>query len=230
MKKIPAKLITTVVAIILATIAVNAQSHYRANLTVGVKAGADISRMFFNPGVNQGLKPGATAGVSFRYVEEEHFGLIAELNWVQRGWKENFEGAPYRYSRTLNYLQLPILAHIYFGRRGRFFFNAGPEIGILLAESTSANFNPAEMATLPDFPNTNRMNVQMTLKAKHRFDYGISAGLGAEFNVTPKHAVAFEARFYYGLGNLFSSERTAPFSGSNSMAVSATLGYLFRLR
>ncbi|MBO5029359.1 MAG: PorT family protein [Muribaculaceae bacterium] len=230
MKKIPAKLITTVVAIILATIAVNAQSHYRANLTVGVKAGADISRMFFNPGVNQGLKPGATAGVSFRYVEEEHFGLIAELNWVQRGWKENFEGAPYRYSRTLNYLQLPILAHIYFGRRGRFFFNAGPEIGVLLAESTSANFNPAEMAALPDFPNTNRMNVQMTLKAKHRFDYGISAGLGAEFNVTPKHAVAFEARFYYGLGNLFSSERTAPFSGSNSMAVSATLGYLFRLR
>lgn len=210
--------------------AAGAQTHYSANMAVGVKAGADMSRMFFNPSVNQKMPFGATAGVTFRYVEEAHFGIIAELNFVQRGWKEDFEDAPYNYRRTLNYLQLPVLAHIYFGRRGRFFFNAGPEIGVLLSESTSANFNPAEMATLPDFPNVNRMNTQMTLKAQNRFDYGIAAGIGGEFSITEKHALNIEARFYYGLGNVFKSDRTDPFNASNAMCVSATIGYLFRIK
>lgn len=208
----------------------SAQTHYDANLTVGVHAGADVSRVFFNPSVRQKLPFGATAGFSFRYVEENHFGLIAELNFAQRGWEENFEEAPYSYRRTLNYIQIPVLAHIYFGRRGRFFFNAGPEIGFLIGESTSANFDPKDMATLPGFPNTNRMNEQMLMRAQNHVDYGISAGLGGEFNVTERHAVSLEARFYYGLGNIFKSARTDVFAGSNSMAVSLTVGYLFRLK
>lgn len=210
--------------------AARAQDHYNANLTVGIHAGAEASHMFFNPSVRQKLPFGGTAGVSFRYVEEEHFGLIAELNWTQRGWEENFEEAPYNYRRTLNYIQIPVLAHIYFGRRGRFFFNAGPEIGFMIGEKVSANFNPADMATLPDFPNTNRMNTQMTLKVQNKVDYGISAGLGGEFSLTPKHAISLEARFYYGLGNIFKSARTDPFAASNAMSVSLTAGYLFRLK
>lgn len=206
------------------------QTHYQANVTVGAHAGVDMSRMFFSPAVNQKMPVGLTFGGSIRYIEEDHFGLIAELNFVQRGWAENFEGAPYSYRRTLNYIQIPVLAHIYFGRRGRFFFNAGPEIGFLLGESTSANFDPADMASLPDFPNTNRMNTQMTLKAQNRIDYGISAGLGAEFNVNPKNSIAAELRFYYGLGNLFKSRRIDPFSASNSMALSATVAYLIRIK
>ena len=106
------------------------QSHYDANMAVGVRAGADISRNFFNPSVKQLMKPGGLAGVTFRYVEENHFGLIAELNFIQRGWQENFEESPYVYKRTINYLQLPVLAHIYFGGRGRFFINAGPLVGL----------------------------------------------------------------------------------------------------
>lgn len=219
-----------VIAICFATTITHAQNHYKANLMVGVKAGADMSRIFFNPNVQQGMKLGATAGVSFRYIEEEHFGIIAELNWVQRGWKEDFKDSPYNYTRTLNYLQIPILAHIYFGNRGRFFFNAGPEIGFLISESTSANFNPADISSLPDFPLTNRMNEQMNIKAQRRIDYGISAGIGAEFNINTRNAIAFETRFYYGLGNIFKSERTEPFSASNAMTVSATIGYLFRIQ
>lgn len=229
-KTIRKRIIAAVAFVAMALLPAAAQTHYHSNLTVGAHAGIDVSRMFFNPAVNQKMPVGVTAGLSFRYIEENHFGVIAELNFAQRGWEEDFKGAPYNYRRTLNYLQIPVLAHIYFGRRGRFFFNAGPEIGFLIGESTSANFNPADMATLPDFPNTNRMNTQMTLKAQNKIDYGISAGLGAEFNITPKHAVSLEARFYYGLGNVFKSARTDHFNASNAMAVSATVGYLFRLK
>lgn len=208
-----------------------AQTHYSSNVSIGVRGGADISRVFFSPSVRQKMmNPGMTAGVMVRYIEENHFGLIAELNFVQRGWKENFEEAPYDYKRTLNYIELPVLAHIYFGRRGKFFFNAGPQVALFLGESTSANFDPKDMASLPDFPYNNRMNEQMLMDVTQKIDYGISAGLGGEFNINPRNSISLEARFYYGLGNIFPSKRIDTYSASNQMSISLALGYWFRIK
>ena len=89
------------------------------------------------------------AGIMFRYIEENHFGLIGEVNFEQRGWKENFEEAPYSYSRDLSYIQIPLLAHIYFGsEKAKFFFNAGPEIGFMIAEKTNSNFDINNFSSL----------------------------------------------------------------------------------
>lgn len=208
----------------------DAQTHYSSNVAIGAKGGATLSEVFFNPSVRENFNPGFIGGVMVRYVEENHFGLIGELNFVQRGWKENFEGAPYSYRRTLNYIELPVMAHIFFGRRGRFFFNAGPQVGLYLGDNVSANFNPEEMASLPDFPYNNRMNSQMLLSVSQKFDYGISAGLGGEFNLNRKHSISLEGRFYYGLGNIFPSKRADIFSGSNQMTISLTAGYWFRIK
>lgn len=218
------------ITLLLATLGLNAQTHYSSRISVGVKGGMDFSRIFFNPTVKQGMKMGAVAGVAIRYVEEEHFGLIAELNFEQRGWKENFEGAPYEYSRTVNYIQIPLLAHIYFGRRGRFFFNAGPEIGFMIGSSEKCNFNPADISSLPDFPSNHKNTDEMTLPINGKIDFGISAGLGGEFFATPRHSLYIEGRFYYGLGNVLKSGRQQPFSASNSMSVMATIGYWFRFK
>lgn len=206
-----------------------AQTHYASNVAVGVKGGADLSRMFFNPSVKQGFKPGAMAGVMFRYIEENHFGLIAELNFVQRGWKENFEEAPFSYSRTMNYLMLPVMAHIYFGRRGRFFVNAGPEIGLRLSDSYKADFDVTKAPDIEGFPKYHTTE-QYSEPIKQRVDYGICAGLGGEFSVNRRNSLALEVRFYYGLGNLFSSARKDFFNASNSMNLEFTLGYWFRVK
>lgn len=206
------------------------QTHYSSNVSFGAKGGVDFSRVFFNPSVNQKMAMGTTAGIMFRYIEEDHFGLIAELNYVQRGWSEDFETAPYNYTRTINYIELPVLAHIYFGRRGRFFFNAGPQVGLFIGEKTKSNFNPDEMSSLPDFPVSNRMNEQMRIKVSQKLDYGISAGLGAEFNLNKRNSLALEARFYYGLGNIFPAKRSDTYSASNQMTIMATLGYWFRFK
>lgn len=209
---------------------ISAQTHYSSNVALGVKGGMTLSDVFFNPSVNQKMKMGFTGGVMFRYVEENHFGLIAELDFVQRGWSENFEDAPYNYSRTTNYIELPVMAHIFFGRRGRFFFNAGPQVGLYLGDNVKANFDPKDMATLPDFPYANRMNEQMLLKVKQKLDYGISAGLGGEFNITRRHSICLEGRFYYGLGNLFSSKRADTYQASNQWSIAATIGYWLRIK
>ena len=205
------------------------QSHYAANLSVGARAGADISRNFFNPSVKQLMKPGALAGVTFRYVEENHFGLIAELNWIQRGWKENFEGAPYVYERNIDYLQLPVMAHIYFGRRGRFFINAGPLVALRLGDSVKCNFDTDNTSSLPDFPKWHSLK-QYDEPIRQTIDYGICAGIGGEFLITPRHSLSLECRFYYGLGNLFGSSRRDNYNASNSMALEFSLGYWIRVK
>lgn len=170
-------------------------------------------------------------GVTAKYTEENHFGIIAELNIQQRGWKENFEGAPFNYSRTLTYIQLPLMTHIYFGsRKFRGFFNAGPEVGLMLGSKISANFDYEDYKNVPGFPMHNRTNEQLSMKIKNRFDYGISAGLGMECNITPKHVINLEGRFYYGLGNIFPSSKSDVFSASRGWSIEILAGYQFRVR
>ena len=231
MRKNLKRLITPIIIFIsmLTGLSATGQTHYYSNVSLGVRAGADISRMFFNPSVSQGFKPGALAGITFRYVEESHFGLIAELNFIQRGWKEKFEETDYTYQRTMNYLQLPVLAHIYFGRRGRFFANVGPLIGLRLSDSYKSNFDIDNTSMLPDFPKYHGIQ-QYTEPVKQRVDYGICAGLGGEFNINKRNSLALEVRFYYGLGNLFGSSRKDYFNASNSMALEFTLGYWLRIK
>ena len=217
-------------SLLISTMSIGAQTHYSSNVAIGLKGGVDFSEVFFNPHVKQTFVPGATAGVMVRYVEENHFGLIGELNLAQRGWKENFEEHPYQYSRSLDFIDLCFLAHIFFGRRGRFFFNAGPQVGYYLGEHVKSNFDPAEMTHLPDFPIRNRINQQMLEPTNIKIDYGISAGLGGEFFINPKNSICVEARFYFGLANIFSTRRADYFNASNQMSLSATIGYWFRVK
>lgn len=207
------------------------QTHYEGNLFLGAKGGVSLSRIFFNPSVKQSFPVGATVGLMFRYIEENHFGLIAEVNFEQRGWKENFEEADFSYRRTLNYIQIPVLAHIYFGSsRGHFFVNAGPEIGFMTGESTSADFDPAQIRNIPGFPLEARQTAQLNLPCDTRIDYGISAGLGGEMFLNGRNSLCIEARFYYGLGNVMKCGRTEPFSSANSMGLMATVGWWFRAK
>ena len=202
------------------------------NISVGAKGGVSLSRVNFQPSVQQKMVTGMVLGASFRYIEEKHFGLIAELNLEQRGWKENFnplEG--YSFSRQFTYLQLPLLTHIYFGSdKVRFFFNAGPEIGIMIGEKTSSNFDYEHAPTIEELANSYRKLEQFTEPVERRFDYGISAGLGMEVNINPKHAINLEGRFYYGLNDVFSNRKADPFQGSSSMSIMVTLGYNIRVK
>lgn len=209
----------------------HAQTHYEGSISVGGKAGATLSRVNFNPTVQQTMLPGMTAGVMFRYIEEKNFGLIAELNMTQRGWKENFEESEYNYSHRFTYLELPIMTHIFFGnQRVKGFFNLGPELNVMLGDGISSNFDYQEAAGLDYFIQDTRHIEQMTLDINNRFDYGICAGAGMEININPKHSLLIEGRFYYGLTDVFPNHKTDIFSSSNSMTINLTLGYFYRLK
>jgi len=225
------RLITFLLVLNCLVLNILSQERYSANVAIGVKGGTTLSQTMFAPGVQQKMIPGMLCGVAVRYIEENHFGVIGELNFMQRGWKEVFEETPYSFSRRLSYIQIPLLAHIYFGNeRARFFFNAGPEVGFLLTDKPKANFNYADLSSVPDFPITNRNTAQFTMDIKNKIDYGISAGLGLEVSVNRKNSLLLEGRFYYGLNNLFSANKKDIFSASNGISIMVSLGYMFHIK
>lgn len=208
----------------------SAQQHFDANVSIGAKAGATMSKVNFQSSVPQTFLPGVTAGLSFRYTEERHFGIIVELNYEQNGWKETFEGTDFAFQRRLNYLRMPMLTQIYFGSsKFHAFFTAGPEIGYMIGSSTKSNFAYDNIAGIKDFPAENRNVEQFTLPIKYKFDYGISAGLGLELIANQKHSIVAEGRFYYGLHDVFGNHAKDAFSASSGMSVQVTLGYYYRL-
>lgn len=205
-----------------------AQTLYSANIALGVKGGVNFSRVEFTPSVAQSMIAGGNAGITFRYIEENHFGFIIEANWEQRGWKEDFEDKPFNYERTLNYIQVPFLAHIYFGRRGRFFINAGPSVSFFLGESTKSNFDYAHVGSVPNFPV--HTSYQYAMPVHQKVDYGISGGIGGEFSINRRNSIYLDARFYFGLGNVLKSGRAETLRGSNPMTISISAGYWFRVK
>lgn len=223
--------IVLLLTVFLGIMGAKAQTHYIPHVWVGGHAGMTMSEMSFSPSVRQSMVQGMTAGLSFRYAEERHVGLIAELNISQRGWKEDFEGAPFSYSRRLTYMELPVLTHIFFGSpKFKGFFNLGPVVGYMIGDNINSDFNYAHPDQVPGFPLTNRSTEQMAMEIKNKFDYGITAGAGCEFVVKRRHAFTLEARYYFGLGNIYPSSKKDTFSASRGTSIMVTLGYMFRLK
>ena len=146
-------------------VGVSAQiGEHRNDFSVGVNGGYVLSSVGFMPKIPQGMHGGITGGVSARYVCEKYYTMIcsmlAEVNYAMLGWKEDIldiddqpvlnkeTGLAEEYSRTINYVQVPIFAHLAWGREKKganFFFQAGPQFGLYLGESTKANFDMLNM-------------------------------------------------------------------------------------
>ncbi|MDE6377240.1 MAG: PorT family protein [Duncaniella sp.] len=210
-----------------------AQREYSPNFSIGAKAGATLSSMSFSPEVHQSMLQGVTMGVVARYTEEKLFGLIGEVNITQRGWKEDFardEAPEFHYSRTLTYVQIPLMTHIYFGsRRVKGFFNLGPEMGFMIGDKISANFNYHDYKNVEGFPMGYRTNEQLSKEVENKFDYGIAGGAGVEFFINRRNSIMIEGRYYFGLGNIFKDSKRDFFAASRGSSIEITLAYLFRL-
>lgn len=217
--------------------------EHRNDLAIGFNGGLNMSSVSFTPKVSQAKLNGLTGGMSVRYVCEKYFStvcsLYGEVNYSQMGWKEDIvdindmpvvnpaTGLPEEYSRTINYIQVPLMAHLAWGREQKgfaFFVNLGPQFGIYMSESTKTNF---------DFANRNvadRVNpvyAQDTMAVENKFDYGIAAGAGIEFSHPKVGHFLLEGRYYYGLGNIYGDSKRDYFGSSNFGTITVKLAYLF---
>lgn len=236
-------------AMALFAVALNAQAQigeYRNNLSIGFNGGYVLSSVGFDPEVPQGQHGGITGGLSFRYVCEKYFKTIcsiyAEVNYASIGWKEDIKtlndqpvinpvtGLPEEYSRTINYVQVPIFAHLAWGKEDKglnFFVNLGPQFGWYLSERTKTNFEFDQRNTDPETGRSNTIVAQDTMAIKNKFDYGIAVGAGMEYSVPCVGHFLLEARYYYGLGNIYGASKRDYFGKSNFGNIVVKLSYLF---
>ncbi len=201
----------------------------RQNFSLGVNGGMNISSVTFSPTVRQKNLMGINGGITARYISEKYFKMICgaqlEVNFSQRGWDEFYEDYPdLQYTRKMNYIEIPFLAHLAFGKdRGlQFFLHLGPQIGFFLGDSKSSsgeNWNDFQGITVE----------QHNKPIENKFDYGITGGAGLELRTKVGHFL-LEGRYYYALSDFYKSTKKDFFSRSAHGVIVAKLTYLFDLK
>lgn len=228
--------------------------EYRRDLAVGLNAGYALSSLDFMPKVPQGWQGGMTGGLTVRYTCEKYFKSIcavtAEVNYAQIGWKEdildmqdqpvplhNDPTQTLRYSRQMNYVQVPVFARLGWGKeRDGFqaFFQVGPQVGFFLNDKADTNFDVRDPAFNPgsdayQYYGKRASNVvaQDTMAVENKIDYGIAVGVGLEFSNRHVGHFLVDARYYYGLGNIYGATKRDYFGRSNFGNIVVKFTYLF---
>lgn len=211
----------------------------RNNFSIGVNGGVNFNSLSLTPQGNQGaMLMGYAGGITARYISEKYFamicGLQVELNYTQRGWKElvHKDMPDEVYRRTMNYLEVPFLAHLAFGREKgvRFFINLGPQVAFLLNEKgKTTELWEKGTVTLPNETSKDVQFPQHTMDADRKFDYGIVGGLGLELRTKAGNFLV-EGRYYFGLADIFDNSRSATFSRSAHSTILGRVTYLFDLK
>lgn len=203
--------------------------EHRRDLAIGFNGGVNLSSVGFTPTIKQGMLMGATGGLTLRYTCEKYFSTIAalqiELNYSQQGWEEEIEdGSNNTFSRVINYVQIPFMAHLGWGKEHRglqFFLNAGPQFSFYLSDEETYGGDTWDTSNRP-----NNVTEQYGKEIENKFDYGIAGGLGIDLATSIGHFI-LEGRYYYGFGNLFSDSKKDPFSCSNNTVITIKFSYLF---
>ncbi len=220
--------------------------NYRQDFAIGVNGGYAFTNFRFTPKVNQGLHGGVMGGLTWRYTCEKYFSsicaIVGEVNYAQMGWKESIldyddnpvinesTGLAEKYSRTINYVQVPVFARLGWGREVKgvqFFVQAGPQFGYFLSEKTKMNFELEKRNTTD---RVNQVIEQDTMAVENKFDYGIAGGVGVEFSHPSVGHFILEGRYYYGLGNIYGDTKKDFFASSNMGSIMIKLSWLFDIK
>lgn len=210
--------------LLILSIAVSAQPRLRTpEMYVGAHAGATASTMLFKPNIaNIDIMQSPltiNGGLVFRYAGHKVCAIQTELNYMQRGWRETITlgQTTMNYTRQLDYIEIPLLMHLYFGKeRFRGFFNLGPQIGYCIRDVATPL---PEGVTAPHY-----------LPIDKPFDWGLAGGLGCYYRTRHIGLFQLEARFNFSMGTTYNNRKVDYFSQSNAMNLSLNFAYLWEIK
>ncbi|MDR1499960.1 MAG: PorT family protein [Tannerellaceae bacterium] len=209
------------------TLAVNAggQNKFKQEFSIGPSFGMGVSWVSFVPAVQENRLLGPRAGLTVRWLTESFAGLVFEVNYSQEGWDEHFDDPAFSYTRRLNYVDIPLLSHLYYGsERVKFFFNIGPKTGFLISESTTGKYD-ASRPPIDEITGKQHTSEQWDMPAENKFAWGICGGPGLELR-TGIGIFQLEGRYYYSLGDVFGNRKADPFPKSSGQVIFGKLTYL----
>lgn len=208
------------------------KNTFKPELYIGAGGGYMFAKVDFQPKVSQVMKMEFRVAYRLNIYRKSYLGLLVEVNFAQRGWKESFDAnSDYAfYTRTLNYLEIPLMTHVYAGNKVRFIFNIGPsnrhfawqqlgyESGFERICGCTNGFSRRRGADLE----------QRYDEANKKFDYGIIAGTGLQFK-TGIGDFDLEGRYYFGLGDVFNNTVSDYYSRSAHRVIEAKLTYSIKI-
>jgi len=223
------------------------ENPFLQEIALGINGGCNFSKVSFlhNSQAEKAelgdinLWMGLKGGVAVRYISAKHFGVQLEINYATGGWNEKFqpvngnkvylkspslpEGIDFtnvNMSRRLDYIDIPLLAHIYYGNRVRFFVNLGPKLGILVSyQELKHNMTAEQIAVF------SQDDPRIYDKGYRSFDYGLSVGGGLNFQIGRLHAI-IEGRYTFGFGDVYNNSKGDVYQRSNNQNVAISIAVL----
>jgi hypothetical protein len=146
-----------------------------AQWNVGIKAGTNLSWINYDARfdqdiIEQDFKLGYMGGLTFQYFNQPNIGIQFETLYIQKGFITKFDTiTSIQYERTIDYLSVPALMHVYIGKkRFNFSFLLGPYISYALSSR--------EVFTEGD---TSYEEVYAFERERdNRFEFGLQGGIG----------------------------------------------------
>lgn len=178
---------------------------------IGINGGTTGSMVLFKPIIDQDYLLAYHGGIVFRHISENHFGVQAELNYVQKGWQEIDKA----YAKRIDYVELPFMTHLYFGNKAQVYINIGPKIGYMIHEQTIYNNDPTD--------------APQHVAIDNKFDYGFVGGLGFLFKIN-RQVIQLDSRANFSMSDIFSNDKRDYFDNSNNLNIALSLAWLFKIK
>lgn len=205
------------VLVLLATFNSLSQDDFKPLYSFGIKQGINYSSVNFSPGINQGISLGYCGGFVYKYQNEKNFALQLELNYTQKGWSENLDTINNSYSRNMDYIELPLITHIVFGKRPNFkvYVNLGTSFAYLLSEKEDLEVN-----------NELYRREYYEKVVENSFDFSGLGELGVTYN-TGIGEFQIGVRYQLTLTDLFKTTSETIFSNSQNQIWDFSISYFF---
>ncbi|MBU8893912.1 MAG: PorT family protein [Bacteroidales bacterium] len=182
----------------------------------GIKQGINYSSVIFNPGINESMTLGYSGGIVYKYHNERLFGLQLELIFNQKGWTEDLDTINNSYSRKMNYLEIPLMTQIIFGKKQtKYYVNLGTSFGYLLSEKEKLTIN-----------NDTYVREYYDQKIEKKFDYSGLGEIGAYFN-TSIGELQIGLRYQMSLTDLFKTSEESYFPNQKNQLYNLSVSWFF---
>jgi len=150
---------------------------------------------------NNDLSFGFSSGLTFQYNFPKLISIRTNISFERKTLTTQYmvtdqygnETGEITFHSYFDYLTIPILGRLTFGKKINFFVNAGPYIGYLIKQTDVVE-------AFGEFEKTKTDNTDNY----KRTDFGITTGLGARFPVKKKLYLSIEIRNNFGLTNISS--------------------------
>ncbi len=190
------------------------EEAYPKQMGIGFKGGLSYSTVAIDlplQQINPGIDP--SFGLIFSYVDKKTVGIQLELNYLTKSWEE-IPDANQSFRVQLNYLEIPLLTTLHFGKRLKFIVNFGPYLNLLLHEQSQSNLD-----------NNSDFYPYYSNRTPSGADFGLIGGGGLRLK-TKLGLFQVEARYSYGFQNIYDITKSG-LNFSNLSQINLSLSYQF---